>query len=126
MPKNIWLILAWIWTVVIAVLCLVSFNKLPGVKIVGADKFVHATLHFIFVFFWSRHFRSLTRFREWRSLGVAVILSILYGCAIELAQEYITTTRQADFKDVIANFAGAALAIVVQVLLGQIKKRKPE
>ena len=125
-PKKTWLVLAWTWTVAIAVLCLVSFKKLPGVKIEGLDKIVHAFLHFVFVMLWCRHFRIAGHLRESRLLGKALSFSIIYGCLIEIAQEYFTTTRQADLKDVLANFTGAALAVLLQLAIVRLTKRNPE
>jgi VanZ family protein len=126
-PKKIWFILAWLWTATIAFLCLVSFKKLPDVEVEGIDKIVHAFLHFIFVLLWSRHFKSDGKLRERRLfLGKALLFSVVYGCLIEIAQEYFTTTRQADLTDVLANFTGAALAVLLQLALTRLSKRNLE
>jgi VanZ family protein len=124
-PKKIWFWIAVIWTLVIAVLCLVRFNDLPGVKLANADKYVHATFHFFFVIFWQQYFRSPdsgTKMR--RVLGRVFFLSVIYGCLIEIAQQYFTTTRQADLKDVVANFTGAALAIVLLIIAEKFRKNQ--
>ena len=126
MPKKIWLVLALIWTVIIAVLCLVSFNKLPGSKIPNADKYVHATFHFVFVMLWSQYYRTSGLLREQRLLGKSIGLSIIYGCLIEIAQGLFTTTRQADLKDVLANFAGAMLAVLLQRAVSRMRKTNPQ
>lgn len=47
--------------------------------------------------------------------------SILYGMLIEVLQETLTTTRHADIMDVLANFCGAALALIILIV---IKKQK--
>jgi glycopeptide antibiotics resistance protein len=124
-PKKAWLFLAWGWTITVAVLCLISFEKLPGEKIANADKFVHATFHLIFVLLWSGYFRILG-LREKRLLLAALMFSIFYGCLIEIAQHYFTITRQADITDVVANFCGAALAVGLQITARSIAKRTKE
>lgn len=47
--------------------------------------------------------------------------SILYGMLIEVLQETLTTTRHADIMDVLANFCGAALALIILIVM---KKQK--
>jgi glycopeptide antibiotics resistance protein len=125
-PKKVWLVLAWAWTIAITVLCLISFTELPKVKIEGADKYVHAILHFIFVLVWCQHYRVNKHLREPRLLAKALLFSVVFGCAIEIAQEYLTTSRQADVKDVLANFSGAAIAVLLQLALAPMIKRNPE
>lgn len=113
MLKKLWLIAASGWTLAITVLCLVSFTDLPTVSVSGIDKYVHAAFHFIFTLLWYLYLRT-----EDRSVGNAQILfkivafSLVFGIVIELAQGLFTKTRQADIKDVGANFAGALLAAV--------------
>jgi VanZ family protein len=124
-PKKIWFWIAVIWTVIIGVLCLVSFNDLPGVKLANADKYVHATFHFFFVVFWQQYLRnSGSGIKISRIFGRVFSLSIIYGCLIEIAQQYLTTTRQADLKDVLANFTGALLAIVLLIIADKFRKNQ--
>jgi VanZ family protein len=109
--KQLYFWLAALWTTVIAVLCLASFNKLPSVKVEGADKYVHAIFHFFFTVFWSLYF---TRRNAVKNIPLKVLAaSVFYGILIEICQELFTTTRQADIKDVAANFTGALLAVLV-------------
>lgn len=124
MPKNLWLAAAWLWTVCMAVLCLVRFGKLPDVGLEGADKYVHVSLHFVFVVLWHGYYNTQGRLPERKILVRALSFSILYGCLIEIAQEWLTTTRQADLKDVIANFAGAALAVILLLAGRWLRKRR--
>jgi len=123
--RKIWFWLALGWTVMIAVLCLVSFNSLPHVKIANIDKAVHVTFHFVFTLLWyadsNVRFPKLSpRVRCWR----IVAFSFIYGCLIEVAQSLFTTTREADIYDVTANTTGALLAAAV-IWLG-MRKRQAE
>lgn len=128
MPTNYLLVhkktilsLAVCWTVLIAVLCLVSFRKLPSIGVSGADKYVHVTFHFVFVSLWgfyskiSRHEILISRILK------LVVVSTLYGVLIEILQETLTTTRHADIMDVLANFTGATLALLIFIV---IKRQK--
>jgi VanZ family protein len=112
------------WTLLIAVLCLISFNELPKVSISGADKYVHATFYFILIMLWG--FYASVKQNEIRLAKIVrfVILSLFYGILIEILQETLTTTRHADVFDVLANFSGALLALLVFVFIKRKKTTK--
>ena len=109
------------WTLLIAFLCLVTFSKLPSLRVSGVDKYVHATLHFVFTLFWGSYISLKQNEIKIPKILRVVMLSILYGIVIEILQETITTTRHADILDVLANFTGTLLALAVFILL---KKKK--
>ncbi|MFO7862416.1 MAG: VanZ family protein [Salinivirgaceae bacterium] len=74
-----------------------------------ADKIVHFGFYFLFAIL---VFRALLAINK-TSPGILVLLSFLipvvYGGAIELAQEYLVTDRSAEFLDFFANVLGASL-----------------
>lgn len=109
------------WTLLIAVLCLVSFNDLPSVSVKSVDKYVHLTFYFVLIMLWG--FYSSLKQDEIRIATIIrfVISSVFYGILIEVLQETLTTTRHADVLDVLANATGAILALLAFVL---IKKQK--
>jgi VanZ family protein len=118
--RKAWFWLALGWTAMIAVLCLVSFSELPHVKLANIDKAVHATFHFVFTLLWYAY--SCERFPDipaWQRRWRIVAASIVYGCTIEVAQSLFTTTREGDVTDVMANTAGALLAIGLIWLAGR-------
>lgn len=125
MPDKIYFWAALCWTAVIAVLCLISFNKLPsGIEIKDADKYVHATLHLMFTVLWFLHFRKrFDQIANTRLLFATLALSIMYGIVIEIAQEMFTTTRQADMKDVLANLCGAVLGVLSLTIISTIQNK---
>lgn len=126
MPDKAWLWIAALWTIVIAVLCLVSFGSLPDLGVKGTDKYVHATLHFFFTIFWCEYLLKNSGMHRGRIFGRILSLSIIYGCLIEIAQGCFTTTRQADLTDVAANFAGAAIAVLLLIVITARNKRLQE
>jgi len=111
--KNLYLCLAIGWTLLIAVLCLVSFNDLPTIGIGGADKYVHFIFHFGFTLLWFMYVKSRSANPSLLKVGLA---SLCYGISLEIAQGLFTTTRSADIFDVIANATGAGIAILVILL----------
>ena len=109
------------WTVLIAVLCLVKFNKLSSFGVSGADKYVHFIFYFVFTMLWG--FYSWKKQNEiiLNKIVAIIVISLCYGILIEILQETCTTTRHADMFDVLANLLGAAIALGIFVL---IKKQK--
>lgn len=110
------------WTLLIAVMCLVSFGKLPGIGIGGADKYVHVVFHFGFFVLWFLNFSRPDNFEK--VMARVFLASLLYGITIELAQELLTATRHADIYDVMANTTGAFLAVVAVMIANYYHKRK--
>lgn len=119
--KKALLILAIGWTVLIAVLCLVSFNKIPSVKVSGADKYVHVTFHFVFTLLWGLYFRYRQNGIKTPTILVIALVSLCYGILIEFLQGALTKTRHADLLDVAANLTGALLALAVFLYLKRAK-----
>ena len=109
------------WTILIAVLCLVKFTDFPSYGVSGADKYVHFTLHFVFTLLWGFYFWLKLDEIIIPKIARVVLLSLCYGIVIEILQEIATNTRHADIFDVLANSAGATIALLFFVL---IKKRK--
>ena len=119
--KNAIFSLAISWTILIAVLCLVKFTDLSYFGVSGADKYVHFTLHFVFTLLWGFYFWLKLDEIIIPKIARVVLLSLCYGIVIEILQEIATNTRHADIFDVLANSAGATIALLFFVL---IKKRK--
>lgn len=109
------------WTVLIAVLCLVSFSDLPSVKIKSADKYVHMTFHFVFILLWGFYVSEKYGAIRIPKISRLVFASIGYGILIEILQELLTTTRHADLMDVLANLTGAILGLTVFVVINRRK-----
>lgn len=126
LTKNLWvhnkifLSLAIAWTFLIALLCLISFEKLPDVniRIPNADKVVHCAFHFGFTLLWFLYLQSSRpQSRYIAMVLVAVLMSLCYGALIEVLQQTFTNTRRADLKDILANVSGSLIAAVLAILL---------
>jgi VanZ family protein len=123
-PKKLWFVAALSWTILIVLLCLISFRTLPSVAIPSADKYVHFTFHFIFTILWFLYFRSKNSNAALLKIAISVIVfSFLLGSIIEIAQEMFTETRQADVMDVAANFAGSAIASLAVMAYDRITRK---
>ena len=107
LSERNFLFFAIVWTVFITVASLVSFNSVPKVAIPGNDKLVHFLFYFFFVVFWSIALHK--NFYSKKYSFIIVVFAIVYGIIIEVLQELLTTTREPDFYDVIANAFGAII-----------------
>ena len=122
-PSNKYLLGAILWTITITILCLESSSSLPSVKVIGLDKIVHITFHFVFVNLWYLFFINNNSTKNNVNLVTKTFfLSFSYGVSIEIAQQLFTKTRQADVLDVLANITGAILAVILIKILSQRKK----
>jgi hypothetical protein len=118
--KRILFYLALSWTGIIAFFCLIQANDIPSVNlpILNLDKIVHAFFHFVFTSLWFLFFfKQFNKTASLKLLIVAFIFSVFYGITIEVLQEVITLTRNADVFDV----SGALIAFGVCYILKRKK-----
>ena len=114
MLKNVFFWAALIWTIVIAFLCLVSFNNIPKVGLSNSDKYAHFTFYFVFSGLWFLYFSyRKDNFSKVKRFLVVFFLSLFYGIAIEMMQYFFTETRKADIFDVLANTFGAVIGLLL-------------
>ena len=104
------------YTVVILVLSLITISDLSIIPD-NNDKVNHAIAHFIFVGLWFLSFYFYLNKSKKQALKMAFIGAFLFGIVIEILQHTLTETRQADYKDVIANVVGALIAVLIINLL---------
>ena len=131
--KKIIFWIAFSWMLLITILCLMKQDDFPTVSIPYFDKIVHFSFYFISTCLWFLFFKTRRRkmsrkarkrYQIVKPLTKAFSISLFYGMLVEISQEYLTTDRQADIKDILANFAGATLAsILIYVAFSIYKKR---
>lgn len=114
--------LSWL---VILVLLYLSFFTPPKTgldEVTNFDKFVHICMYFgLCSVIWIEYLRSHRGLHRLRTLVGAVVLPLALSGAIELGQEYLTTTRSGDWADMLANAVGVCLAALVW---GKIFRRR--
>ena len=113
------LIISILWAILILILSSIPGNSLPKAPTIPHfDKLVHAGLYFILSLFIIPVF-DLTNNKIIRiSAPVLIILIvILYGGFIEIAQENWFVNRKGDFKDFYSDIAGGILAIILYYTL---------
>ena len=79
----------------------------------GFDKLVHASFYFGFTFLLSLGFVEYKRVvLTVNQLILIGILAASYGLFIEYLQQELTTSRQAEFYDILANLTGTLFAVL--------------
>lgn len=109
LSERNYLLAAIFWTILIAILCLVSLNELPPITTFKyKDKIIHFLFYFVFVFLWYFALKN----KNVKILKI-VVFAIVYGIIIEALQSVVTTNREADVFDALANSFGACSAFLI-------------
>lgn len=115
---NLLFAFALVYSILMMVASLLPTRDFPNVKIQWADKYVHATLHFILIILWlvvvsAKSSKSIKALNIW----LVFISCAVFGILIEVCQELFTQSREADLYDVIANLVGSIIGIIFFSLL---------
>jgi len=128
-PRPIAFVLPVIWMVFIYILLTMPDNDIPKMGFLDAiyfDKWVHAGLFGMLTILFSWPFRKMYPAQHNLFISIAV-LSLLYGIAMEYVQEYLTTDRDFDYLDMIADGFGCLVGyFVTRFLIAKVwSKNKP-
>lgn len=122
-PKQIYFFAALFWSGLILYFCLKNANEIKQIEIPNFDKLIHVVFHFVFTTLWFLYLKKkLVGLNNFQLLSFSLIGSFVFGIAIELMQQFFTTTRNADIFDVLANLLGAFLALLSIFLLNKYNR----
>ena len=110
MLKKAILIIAVLYSCILAAICLISLEDVPKVNLTHIDKLFHFGTYAMLTFLWFAGFRYSLKKEKTQAIFYATLFSILFGIVIEVLQHTLTTYRSMDVFDVIANTLGALLA----------------
>ncbi len=104
------IIIAIALTIFITIASLASLRGLKtiSINISNFDKIVHFTSYFLLTLSW--FFATQHTIKKTTSKAILIGILISYGIIIEALQGGMTTHRQADFYDILANSIGVLLA----------------
>jgi len=103
--------LAVTFTIGITIASLASLSNMPRVEVPGKDKTVHFLFYFVLTLLWN--FALQKKYKNWALKYIIVFVLIVYGIVIEVLQGVLTKNREADIYDVMANSAGALVALII-------------
>lgn len=115
--KYKYLFIAFLWTVLITVLSLISLGNIEekiNIDVPNKDKYVHFTFYFVFVVLWFLQIKQKPV--KIKTQILILLSSIGYGIFMEICQGF-TQTRTPDIMDVLANSAGAITGLLCVSLL---------
>ncbi len=121
--KSLWgakilLVSAFLYTAAITIGSLISSEDIPKLDVAISDKLIHFVAYGFLVFVWFLFsFVTFKHIRYIKNLLIVALFSFIYGIIIEILQGVIVLSREADFQDIIANFAGISFAFLILVLL---------
>lgn len=96
-------------------------SQLPTVpRILAWDKLQHFSAYAILMFFSGNFYRALLKHHR-KGWITGFLFTIGFGLLMELAQEALSASRQADWKDFVANTLGAGLVFSIALLKNRKK-----
>ncbi len=101
-----------------------STVPVPSVHGWPLDKVGHAGIYAVLGALLVRAFAKAERFPTWAAGGLAVFFATAFGFSDETHQAFVPG-RDCDVFDVLADFAGAAAAVVIFALWRERKRRSP-
>ena len=105
------LFIAIFFTILVALLSLVSLKDVHLIKTNNSDKYGHFLAYFILSLCWlnvinRRPHKIIINY-------IIIIILISYGIILEVLQDILTNHRQADLLDIVANSIGVIFAVLV-------------
>jgi VanZ family protein len=113
--KTVLSIALGLWVILITFLSLTSTETISSglFNIAHLDKVVHFLFYFVFALLLFRILVECSVSSLTIIVLIATIIPIVYSGVMELSQEYLTATRQAEFLDFLMNILGAVMAVFI-------------
>jgi VanZ family protein len=121
---------AMLWALLILILCGMPGKDIPHIsflELLSFDKFVHASIFFVFMLLTIRGFVLQTRYPKLQASAkpIAFTICVAYGGLMEIMQGTLFIDRSADIYDFVANSFGCAMGwILYCVRRSSINKSK--
>jgi glycopeptide antibiotics resistance protein len=105
---------AMLWALLILILCGMPGKDIPHIsflELLSFDKFVHASIFFVFILLSIRGFVVQTRYPKLRTSAkpIAFAICVAYGGSMEIMQGTLFIDRSADIYDFVANSFGCSM-----------------
>ena len=107
-----------VYTIVLAIVSLISIGGIPSLGSSFDDKIYHFVAYFILGFLW------LTVFKTNKSQEVKIVVfvcTMLFGVVLELIQHQLNPNRTYDNYDLLANCLGVVIGTLIAIRFNIIK-----
>ena len=103
------------WAGVIVIASLMSPSELPELSISHSDKIAHVFVYFVLTIslLWAVLKKNKGNFNFLTTLLIVFASSIMYGILMEILQFTITTGRNFEIPDIIANIVGCIFGVLL-------------
>lgn len=109
---------------VIWVVCMIPVPETPLDEISFIDKWTHFAMYgTLSAVIWVEYIIHHNSIAWRRLLTIGMLLPVLMGIAVELAQAYLTTYRSGDWLDALCNSLGVLLGSIIGRILLAIRKK---
>ena len=114
MRKNYFFILSISFSVILTIFSLKETDDLQEILIPFSDKALHILAYIVLTILWSCYaFLIRPNIKPIRNFVILFVGLMLYGMIIEVLQSEITVTRSMEYKDLIANFLGIMIGMLI-------------
>lgn len=111
MAGKIVLFVAVVYTIFITTLSLVQLGDLSVGSFSPTDKMLHTGAYFGLAFLWLFYYLMIKPEKKYRKGNLVIsLLVVIFGMFIEVLQGTLTSYRQPDWADIVANTVGVILA----------------
>lgn len=126
MVKKLSFIAALGYTGLITYLSLINLAETPVKNLGMSDKLMHASAYFGMTFLWLIFsFFQFENPKVLKKILIVCSITIIFGIFIEVLQGVMTTYREPDLYDILANSIGAIIAgIIVWLFKGKFNQVK--
>lgn len=128
--KNSWVTKAALcgagfYTIVLIVSSLVKLGKISVGNFSPTDKLLHLAAYFGLIFLWKLYFilRNSSNSGYRSNLFKLAAIAVVFGMLIEVLQGVLTSYREPDWYDILANSTGILLALLVFLIFEKSLKR---
>ncbi|WP_245828704.1 VanZ family protein [Salegentibacter holothuriorum] len=125
MVTKIALFVACFYTILLTVSSLVKLGKISVGSFSPTDKLLHLGAYFGLLVLWKVYFmlKNEPKSTYKNNLFKIAGLAALFGMLIELLQGVLTSYREPDWFDILANTAGILLAVIIFLFFEKSLKR---
>lgn len=117
MAAKLALFLAIVYTLVLTIASLIQLGDLSVGAFSPTDKMLHLGASFVLAFVWMLFYLLKMEQKQnyIKAFIVISVLVIIFGMLIEVLQGALTTYRQPDWADVVANSIGVLIALFLSI-----------
>lgn len=119
LKRHLWTLIASVAIIIVSLIPIPEMKPLENIPLM--DKWTHFVMYGgLACAAWFDIYRSKAQVPMTRKIFLAIVYPTLLGGLMELAQAHLTTCRNGDWLDFIANTIGVAIAIPIGLVIKKV------